>query len=60
MMLTNLVGADLYIKTLPVKEVYILDQTNSELKQYPTLYENLKKDIFEALLRGKHKLPRWV
>jgi hypothetical protein len=60
MMLTNLVGADLYIKTLPVKEVYILDQTNSELKQYPTLYENLKKDIFEALLRGKQKLPRWV
>lgn len=53
---TNLVGADLYIKTLPVNEVYILDQTNSELKQYPAVYQNHKKDIFEALLKGKHKL----
>ena len=53
---TNLVGSDLYIKTLPVNEVYILDQTNSELKSYPAVYQNHKEDIYNALLKGKHKL----
>lgn len=53
---TNLAGADLFIKTLPVNEVYILDQTNSELKLYPAVYQNHKKDINDALLKGKHKL----
>ena len=53
---TNLVNAEFYIKNLPVNEVYILDQTHSELKSYPAVYQNHKKDIFEALLKGKHKL----
>ena len=53
---TNLIGSDLYIKTLPVNEVYILDQTNSELKSYPAVYQNHKEDIYNALLKGKHKL----
>ncbi|MFC6877095.1 GntR family transcriptional regulator [Flavobacterium myungsuense] len=53
---TNLVNAEFYIKTLPVNEVYILDQTHSELKQYPAVFQNHKKDIFEALFKGKHKL----
>ncbi len=53
---TNLADADIYIKTLPANEVYILDQTNSELKPYPAVYQNHKKDINDALLKGKHKL----
>jgi len=53
---TNLVGADRYIKTLPANEVYILDQTNSDLKPYPAVYQNHNKDINDALLKGKHKL----
>jgi len=53
---TNLAGADLYIKTLPANEVYILDQTNLDLKLYPAVYQNHKKDINDALLKGKHKL----
>lgn len=53
---TNLIGADLYIKTLPVPDVYILDQTNLELKSYPAVYQNHKKDIYDALLKGKHRL----
>jgi DNA-binding transcriptional regulator YhcF (GntR family) len=52
----NLTGTDFYIKTLPVNDVYILDQTNSELKPYPAVYQNHKKDIYDALLKGKHKL----
>ncbi|TDD94704.1 GntR family transcriptional regulator [Flavobacterium cellulosilyticum] len=53
---TNLQGADLYIKSLPANEVYILDQTNSDLKLYPAVYQNHKNDINDALLKGKHKL----
>ena len=53
---TNLVNAEFYIKNLPVNEVYILDQTHSELKHYPAVFQNHKKDIFEALMKGKHKL----
>lgn len=53
---TNLAGAELHIKTLPVNDVYILDQTNSELKPYPSVHQNHKKDIYDALLKGKHKL----
>ena len=53
---TNLAGADIYIKTLPVNEVYILDQTNLNLKLYPAVFQNHKKDINDALMKGKHKL----
>ena len=53
---TYLVEAASIIKTLPVNEVFILDQTNSELKTYPAVYQNHKKDIYEALLKGKYKI----
>jgi len=53
---TNLAGAELPIKSLPAKEVFILDQTNSALKNYPAVYQNHKKDINDALLKGRHKL----
>ncbi|WP_395051308.1 GntR family transcriptional regulator [Flavobacterium sp.] len=56
---TNLIGAASVIKTLPVNEVYILDQTNSELKSYPAVYQNHKKDIYEALLKGKYKIIKY-
>ena len=55
----NLIGAASVIKTLPVNEVYILDQTNSELKSYPAVYQNHKKDIYEALLKGKYKIIKY-
>lgn len=47
------------IKTLPVNEVIILDQTNSELKLYPAIYQNHKKDIFEGLLKGKTRINKY-
>jgi hypothetical protein len=53
---TNLVEAATIIKTLPVNEVYILDQTNPELMNYPAVYQNFIKDIYEGLLKGKSKL----
>jgi hypothetical protein len=55
----NLVGAAAIIKTLPVNEVYILDQTNPELKSFPAVYQNHKKDISENLFKGKSKLSKY-
>jgi DNA-binding transcriptional regulator YhcF (GntR family) len=56
---TYLKEAASIIKTLPVNEVYILDQTNTELKSYPAVYQNHRKDIYDALLKGKTKLKKY-
>ena len=56
---TNLVGAASLIKTLPKQDVYILDQTNSDLKDYPSIHQNFVKDIYEALLKGKHLIDKY-
>jgi DNA-binding transcriptional regulator YhcF (GntR family) len=56
---TYLVEAASIIKTLPVNEVFILDQTNLELQPYPAVYQNHKKDIYDALLKGKSKLNKY-
>ncbi|WP_413999901.1 GntR family transcriptional regulator [Flavobacterium sp. W1B] len=56
---TNLTGAALAIKALPPKEVFILDQTNPDLKSYPAVYQNHRKDIYDALLKGKSRLDKF-
>jgi DNA-binding GntR family transcriptional regulator len=56
---TNLEGASSAIQTLPVNEVYILDQTNPELKTYPAIYQNHQKDIYSCLVLGKNKLNKY-
>lgn len=56
---TNLPDAATFIKTLPVNEVFILDQTNSELELYPAIYQNHKKDIYDGLVKGKSKLNKY-
>jgi hypothetical protein len=56
---TNLDGAAAIISTLPVDDVYILDQTNSELKSFPAVYQNHKKDIYNGLEEGKTKLSKY-
>ncbi|WP_281297531.1 GntR family transcriptional regulator [Flavobacterium limnophilum] len=56
---TNLVGAADIIKTLPVNEVYILDQTNPELKSFPAVYQNHLTDIYNGLLKGKSRLDKY-
>lgn len=54
--LKDIVGS---IKTLPVGDVIILDQTNADLKSYPAIYQNHQKDIFEGLERGKERLAKY-
>ncbi|WP_348823705.1 GntR family transcriptional regulator [Flavobacterium aestuarii] len=56
---TNLTGITDSIKALPVNDVIILDQTNDELKSFPAIYQNHKKDIFEGLYKGKTKLNKY-
>lgn len=56
---TNLNDVAKFVKTLPVGEVIILDQTNPELKLYPAIYQNHEKDIFEGLLKAKTKLGKY-
>lgn len=56
---TNLVGAASIIKTLPKNDVYILDQTNDELADYPSVHQNFIKDMYQALLLGKEKLSNY-
>lgn len=56
---TNLSGVADIIKTLPVNEVIILDQTNPDLKSYPAIYQNHKKDIFEGLYKGKSRISKY-
>lgn len=56
---TNLIDAASFIKTLPVNEVFILDQTNLELELYPAIYQNHKKDIYDGLSKGKLKLNKY-
>jgi len=56
---TNLIGAATAIKTLPVNEVFILDQTNPELISLPAIYQNHQKDIYNCLVLGKNKLNKY-
>ena len=59
LMPTNLIGIIDSIKTLPVNDVIILDQTNSDLKLYPAIYQNHQKDIFDGLFKGKSRLSKY-
>ena len=56
---TNLNEAAAIIKTLPVNEVFILDQTNADLKSYPAVYQNFIKDMYDALRKAKSKLDNY-
>lgn len=47
----NLKNTHKAIEKLPFDKVYILDQTNEGLSQYPAIYQNFEKDIFNGLLQ---------
>lgn len=48
----NLKGTSDIIERLPKNKVYILDQTNDELVDYPSVHQNFKKDIYNGLSDG--------
>lgn len=55
----NLKGAKTVIKRLPNDKVYILDQMPSELMEYPSIYQNFKKDVYEGLLAGRKQIKNY-
>jgi DNA-binding transcriptional regulator YhcF (GntR family) len=56
---SNVPRAHEWIQHLPKEEVYILDQTNEYLNDYPAIYQNFKQDISSALLQGKEILKKY-
>lgn len=56
---TNLAEAAVLIKTLPSNDVYILDQTNEELREYPSVHQNFVKDMYSLLLEGKPRIDAY-
>ncbi|NNC45196.1 MAG: winged helix-turn-helix transcriptional regulator, partial [Winogradskyella sp.] len=45
----NIDNTERVINRLPHDKVFILDQTNDRLNQYPAVYQNFEKDIFKGL-----------
>ena len=56
---TNLVDAAKIIKTLPKQDVYILDQTNNDLNNYPSVHQNFIEDMQNGLMKGKSLLEKY-
>ncbi|HQK41278.1 MAG TPA: winged helix-turn-helix domain-containing protein, partial [Flavobacterium alvei] len=56
---TNLKKIAPILNTLPIQDVYILDQTNPELEKFPSISQNFVKDIYAALLEGKSRLDNY-
>ena len=56
---TNLPGAASIIKTLPEQDVYILDQTNNDLNDFPSVHQSFSTDIYAALQKGKSRLSKY-
>jgi len=55
----NLEDSHLIIEKLPKDKVYILDQSNEHLTQYPAIYQNFEKDIFNSLTEGFQLLKKY-
>lgn len=53
---SNINGTTPLIKLLPKKEVFILDQSNPELKDYASIFQNFAKDMFNGLKKAKSNL----
>lgn len=55
----NLAKVQDVIKKLPENEVYILDQLHDDLKNYPSIYQNFEKDIYNSLLKALPRLEKY-
>ena len=55
----NLKNIKKTIKNLPKEKVYILDQAHTELEEYPVIYQNFEKDVFNGLSTGLEKLKQY-
>jgi DNA-binding transcriptional regulator YhcF (GntR family) len=56
---SNLTGTAEYIKSLPANATYILDQTNDQLLDYPSVHQDFAADMYDALVGGKNQLKKY-
>ena len=47
------------IEILPKDKVYILDQVHEDLVEYPAVYQNFKKTIFNNLTKASHLINKY-
>lgn len=55
----NLKATYTAIEKLPKDKVYILDQSNESLIEYPAIFQNFEKDIFNGLTEGVTLLKKY-
>lgn len=56
----NLQDTEQVINRLPKDKVYILDQTHEALSDYPAIYQNFQKNIFNGLKDGVTLLEKYT
>jgi len=56
----NLEGTENTIQNLPKDKVYILDQMHKGLSQYPGIYQNFEKDIYNGLQNGFSQIKKYT
>ena len=56
----NLKNTSEIIKKLPKDKVYILDQVHKDLTQYPAIYQNFEKDMYNGLYKGIFHLKKYT
>lgn len=47
------------LEKIPSDKVYILDQTNDELKRYPGVFQNFEKDILKSLNQALEQINKY-
>lgn len=47
------------LSTLPAEDVYLLDQIQPNLRQYPAVYQPFAKDIYEGLRQAHPRLSKY-
>ncbi len=56
----NLKNTSNSIEVLPKDKVYILDQLHEDLSDYPAVYQNFEKTIFENLTKALHFTEKYT
>lgn len=47
------------IKSLPLNDTYILDQTTAAFSEYPAVYQDFVADMYDALMNGLEKIKSY-
>lgn len=55
----NLHDIKLVLDHLPSDKIYLLDQTNEELSEYPAVFQNFEKGVFDGLQKIKTRISNY-